>query len=434
MRKNQALEGWVRLAEHTTPRAWAIVLAAALVVVSAAVLAWDLLGLPGSQGMGNDDFLAFYSAGRLVLEGHATSLHDQAALRALQFGISHREVGAAGYMPYLNPPFFALAMSPLALVSEPAARALWFLLNVGLAIYSAFSITRGLRGRARTVGYLLVLGSVPVYWALSEGQVSILMLAAALQALGLARARRPLAAGAWLSVLWLKPHLAVLALVGLLVCGRRREALGMMAVVVGVTAASLLVIPFAAYSSYVAYLLDVLVTHVSSAGNAVSTAWSGPINTFQGINGLTNAYLPGAPALVVTSLAALVGAALAGAWLLATRTVRPGVATDGARLMLAATIMLALLLDPHLYNQDTILALLAAPVLMAGRPRLLPLLAIVGLTDSVLVDQAVLVHPFPWLCLLFTVAVLWRPALATAMRLAERPRTLALGQRATSCA
>jgi hypothetical protein len=403
--------------EWVATRTGALLIASTLAAVSAGFLTWDFLGMRGARSLGNDDFLALYSAAWLVSSGQAGAIYDQVTVKAVQFAIMGREVGAAGYMPYLNPPFVAVLLAPLALVGEQAARVLWLAVSIVLTVKIAAGMTMQLDGRARVIGFLLVVGSVPVYWVLSEGQVSLIMLVGALEAVALAGRRRSVAAGACLATLWLKPHLALLALLGLVVCGRWREGASMVGVAILVVATSLLLLPAGLYLSYVGYIWHVLLTHANSAGEVSAAVWSGSIDKFQGLNGLASSYLEGVSPLIVNSVAVAAGLALSTAWLLAVKTTRPALGTRRGELMLAASVALGLLLDPHLYPQDVVLVFAAVPILRQYHATpFLVLVTVAGIADLVLIDQVFLAHLFAWVLLVFTAWVLSGPALATAGR------------------
>lgn len=84
----------------------------------------------------HDDFLAFFAAGRLVLEGHPAGLYLPSAITAIERTIIPGPVGANGYMPFLNPPFAAVVLAPLALLPTELARVIWAGIN-GTALAGA---------------------------------------------------------------------------------------------------------------------------------------------------------------------------------------------------------------------------------------------------------------------------------------------------------
>lgn len=396
----------------TVRRDWLLMLAGFTVLCSAIALAWELTALPGPLQYQHNDFLAFYSGAYFVLNGAASLLYEQNAVSGLQHLLLNRYVDAAGYMPYLNPPFVALLLSPLAFLSYTDARQLWLGVNLALVGWALLDLTRTMQGRTRTVALLLLAGSAPIYWTLAQGQLSLLLLFGCLKALSCARDGRPRAAGLWLCVVWFKPHLAVLTLLGLVLMGRRREAASMTLAGTGLVLASLWVLASSVYVDYATYAWDVFVAHASAAQQSTSAAWTGSLEHFLGLNGLTSTYLPGATALVVSATAAVIGLVLVTLWWFATRPMRPGLGALEQETMLAATVGLGLLLDPHLFMQDIVLAFVAVPLVFAhARQPLAGVGALIVACLTLLLDRVVTLHLFTWAMLLLTLAVLVRALL-----------------------
>jgi len=337
------------------------------------------------------DFLAFFAAGKLVLDGHGSLLYGSGAVTAIQRSIIPHSLGANGYMPFINPPFAATVFVPLAALPEPLARGVWAAISLALASVAAAWIVRPLSGRQRTVGFILVLSSYPAFHALAEGQWSFVLLLAGLAALGAARAGRWRLAGAALGVLWIKPQLVVLPLAGLLLA--RRWTSVAVAVLVGaaLAAATLTLTGPAVYGQYLTYLADVVLSHFTGAGAVHQTAWRGDLTTAEGLNGLLVGVF-GQRAVGVVDLAWAAGSALlVGLFLLASRARRPGFAELEERLMLAAGIALVLLVNPNLFAQDTVLVFLVVAALLPvpGDAGLLLLAAVTATADLVFLDLTV---------------------------------------------
>ncbi len=187
------------------------------------------------------DFLAFYSAAHFVALGQAAEVYNSSAVAAFQHLFVAHPIGALGYMPFLNPPFAAVLQAPLALLSEPVARVVWFTANAVLAIVVVRWLTMAMSGKARVLTSLALIGSFPVYQTLIEGQWSLVMLAGCLLGYRLASRGRQMEAGLGLSVLWLKPQLALIAILGLLLFRCWRPVVGMMAALLFI---SLVTLPF----------------------------------------------------------------------------------------------------------------------------------------------------------------------------------------------
>lgn len=167
----------------------------AQVLLLASILATGF-ALKAALGPDGSDFLAFWSAGKLVLAGHPAAAYDLAATGAIQ-----AEVGRHDVFAFVNPPPFLLALWPLGALSFPVAWIAWV-----IATYLVWlAVMRPLAGR-----HAWPLAAYPgALLAATHAQTGFLT--SALQA-GVARLleRRPLLAGLSLGALVIKPHLAVL--------------------------------------------------------------------------------------------------------------------------------------------------------------------------------------------------------------------------------
>ena len=180
-----------RFARPTPSQATVIRGLAVLLVGLGALFAVALiaeLALPLREGA-HHDFLAFFGAGKLVLDGDPAGIYDPARLTAVERAVVPGPVGANGYMPFINPPFAAAVFAPLAALSPEVARAVWAGISLALLVAAALVVARP-SSRDRALGALLVALSFPVYHTLAEGQWSILLLAAGLAALAAGRRGR----------------------------------------------------------------------------------------------------------------------------------------------------------------------------------------------------------------------------------------------------
>ena len=353
--------------ETRRPRAldvalWAIV----LVLVAAggiqlAALIDELVG-PMSAGI-HHDFLAFFAAGRLVLEGRSSELYDAGALTAIQRTVIPFPVGANGYMPFINPPFAAVAFAPIAALPAELARDVWAAISLAMLTLAGSWMARPLPPLQRLATTLLVALSFPAYHSLAEGQWSAAMLLAGVAALWAGRRGSWGLAGLFLAPWWLKPQLVALPLVALAL-DRRWSAvawtiLGGVALVI----ASLPFVGIGIYLQYAGYLVSVGLSHFNGAGAVARSVWQGDLATTEGINGLLVGSLGQAHVLLVDVLWGVISAALVLLWLVAAWFERPGFATLSARRMVAAGIGIVLLVNPNLFIQDTVLAFLLLPAL-----------------------------------------------------------------------
>ena len=384
-------------------------LAAVIVLIGAGLLAalYQEFTAPATANA-HHDFLAFYGAGELVLRGHAAQLYDAGAMTTAQRAIIPYPVGYNGYMPFINPPFVATAFAPLAALPYTTARAAWAVINLVLAAVAAVWVAHDLPPRQRALGGLLMVLSFPIYHALAEGQVSIVLLVASLAALFAARRGAWGATGAWLAVLWIKPQFLVLPLLALLFARRWRT----IAWVVGLGAAMLAVsLPFTGAAidvQYVGYLVNVVVSHFTGAGVLQHSVWEGNLATTEGLNGLLVGFMGQGSVGLVNILWALLAAGLLGLYGLAVLRQRPGFDSPGARRMLAAGVVVVLLTDPNLFTQDCVLLFVAVLALWPVNPRhaLGVITAAAAIGELTLLDQGTLTpHLFTVVLLLIAVAV-----------------------------
>jgi Glycosyltransferase family 87 len=354
------------------------------------------LALPFRESA-HHDFLAFYGAGRLVLLGDPAGIYDPVALTEVQRRIIPGPVGANGYMPFINPPFAAVAFAPFAALSPEAARAVWAGIGVALLIAAALAIARLRSARERALGAMLIALSFPAYHALAESQWSILLLASGVAAIAAARQGRWALVGLALVPFWIKPQLLVLPLVAL-AFARHWRALA--ATGLGGAALVALSLPFTGlvpYERYVGYLTDVVTSHFTGAGAVDAAIWQGNLATTEGLNGLFVGYLGQGAVGLVNILWAVASIALVVLYGIAALRLPPGFGTLRARSMISAGILVTLLVNPNLFAQDCVLVFLALAVLWPLPWRLaFPAIAVaVGLVDLILLDQAaVTVHLF----------------------------------------
>jgi hypothetical protein len=355
------------------------------------------------------DFLAFYSAGYLALHGNADKIFDPGTVANLQYSIVHEKIGAAGYMAYINPPFVATLLAPLALLTEPNARVSWLVLNLILALLIVRQITKPITGHKRLLAGALLFGTFPFYQALTEGQPSIIILTASLIGLVLAKRKQTLAGGVCLSLLTIKPQLAVPVLVGLLIFRQWKMVLGMTIGVIGLVLATLPLVGIQSYLSYTRYLFGVIIAHFNGAGVGAPVAWRGDLNDMYGINSFWVGLFGQAATTTVNLLTTASAAILAGLYLLTTRKVRPGIGKLRNEMILIASITLILLTDPHLYAQDLVMLFLLIPVILKRfKNPLFLIVPIATLTDLAALDPILKVHLFPLTITVFTTIILVR--------------------------
>jgi hypothetical protein len=205
----------------------AFYLIVALAMVLTARGGIDFFGKP----LGND-FLAFWSASHIALNGHAADAYDVVRLfEAEKIAMP----GVKAVYAWFYPPTFYLLVLPLA----------WLPYALSYVAFSAATLAGFVAAIRRVLtgpDTLLLLVAFPgIFFNLIQGQNGFLTAALAATALALLD-RRPVLAGVVVGLLIIKPHLAVLFPVALLVSGRWKVALAAGLTAIGLFALSVLVL------------------------------------------------------------------------------------------------------------------------------------------------------------------------------------------------
>jgi hypothetical protein len=212
-----------------------------LAMLAGAVLGFIILvatskGLNTIRGgrMGGD-LPEFYGAGRMVRSGHASDLYDWRAQQAGQRDLWPET--ERGWMPFVYPPFVALAYVPLTWLPFKAAYVV-HVLAMGLCVVAAIALLRQSLPPLRMEWLPAVAATVtfyPIFRAVLGGQNTPLsLLCAAGAAAALAR-ERDAVAGLWVGAWLFKPQLALpVAAVLVFRSARRLRFLLGIAVVAGV--------------------------------------------------------------------------------------------------------------------------------------------------------------------------------------------------------
>lgn len=321
-----------------------------LLIVNLILVGWAVMALqrPAPAGPSvSSDFVSFYAAGSLALQGRAGDAYDQVAHQRAEA----EAIGPGrGYQFFYYPPPYLMLCSALAALPYRPAFAVFEAVTLGLLLLAL----RGICGWANWRVWLWpVLAFTPLFWTIGLGQNAFL--SAALLAGGtLLVDRRPLLAGLLFGLLCYKPHLGLLVPIALAAGGRWRCFGAAGATVAAVMAASWLLYGSA---TWVAYLHSFLGSGQTYGSGRI--AFAGMVSPF---GAARLAGLPVALALAVQGAAGL-SAAAAVAWVWRrshSQAVRS--ATLLAATMLAAPVLL-------LYDQMiTLVALawLAREVRMAG--------------------------------------------------------------------
>jgi len=312
----------------------------ALVVALAAAGFLVILLQPRAARL-SSDFTINYSAGVLVRQGHFAAPYRQAALADTM-----RRVAPDGAidprLPFSLPLVAALPFAALSLLSIDLAFRVWQIVAAALLLVAVLILQRArpLDRKAPAFAMLGLLAAVPTWTALTEGQVTPLLVGGgALLVAALSRDRWGLAAAGG-ALLAIKPQYLPAYLLVVLAARRWR-----MLLVAGVAATLVLMSPLAAGAGGMAAMVHNALRANQAVAIRLDEAWIGVLG-------------PALPAVAATAVAiAAYLAVLAALGLIAWR--RPASTTGFAVLAVA----LSLLASPHALPHD--LLMLAVPAWLA---------------------------------------------------------------------
>ena len=188
-----------------------------------------ILGFAWREAMGptGSDFLAFWGAGKAVAAGDPAAAYDLAVQQRVQTG-----AGSKGWFAFVNPPPFLFLAAPLGLLPFALAWPLWVV--VTYALWATVTV------RAFPRLWPIVLAYPGALIGATHAQTGLLT--GALLVFAASRLdRRPLAAGAAIGALIIKPHLALLTPFWLGAGGRWRSFAAAGASVIALLTLSVLV-------------------------------------------------------------------------------------------------------------------------------------------------------------------------------------------------
>jgi alpha-1,2-mannosyltransferase len=319
----------------------ALLIAAAIAVTLGVLLSRaDGLVIGGQPMFG--DFIGFWSAGRAALDGHADQVHN----RALIF--SYQQLAAPGveFMAWWNaPPTFLLVMTPLALLPFPVAAVVFLVCSAAVYFVAALKLLPDARA-------LVFAATLPAA-VFQLGTVQTGLLIAGVSGLALYWLdRRPIAAGFLVSVLAIKPHLALLWPLLLALTGRWRA---FAAATIGTAAFTGLAALVFGPQSFVRFFENLRASQSVVSEQLITTP------AYASLYGnLVDASAPGAVALATQIVSAALALGFA-VWIFFKRseTGASGAALCGA----------TLLLSPYLFFYDFTLLAVGAALLGAPRDR-----------------------------------------------------------------
>ncbi|MEA3338251.1 MAG: glycosyltransferase family 87 protein [Chloroflexota bacterium] len=154
-----------------------------------------------------DDYVEYWAAGYLNMTGGNPFAPDELLPVQLEIG---RHEGVPVMM--WNPPFTLAIAMPLALLSYPSSRFLWFLLQMFVIALSASWLWHAFDGPPRNywLAWLIAFTFYPTFALLQTGQIGGLLLLGVAGFLFFEGRRRPWVAGMFASLTAIKPHLLYL--------------------------------------------------------------------------------------------------------------------------------------------------------------------------------------------------------------------------------
>ena len=227
-----------------------------------------VLNVAHSLKNGYQDFTIFYTAGRMVRSGQASTLYDPDAQYRTEkeFAPDVRIRQAA--LPYIHTPFEALLFVPFTFLGYTPAYALWTALNVALIILNLALLRKHfaeIRALSPVLLMLAAAGFFPIAIGLIQGQDTILVLLSVVLSMVLLKDGRDSLAGAALGLGLFKFHfIAPLALI--LAIRRPRLLAGFAPIGLGFGCLSILIVGLRGVVHYVHYVLNLERT---GAGGAI---------------------------------------------------------------------------------------------------------------------------------------------------------------------
>ena len=279
------------------------------------------------------DFVSFWAAGRLALDGAPADAYDIARHHAVEVTSG----GPVGLLPFPYPPPFLFFVTPFALAPFWVAFGLWVIGSAALFLIALKPLVRPPWALLHPAAHVNVL----------IGQNGLLTAGILVAGVGLLRST-PFLGGAILGLLVIKPQLAVLLPFALL-AGREWRAIGGAAMsVVTLLAAALLVFGLAAYQGFFAILPEY-------AGFMRQNAW--PWGELASVFAFARA-LGIAPTLAMTAQIVIAAGALVVTCLVWARR---------GENRLAVLASATLLMPPYLLNYDSLLLIVPIAYLMQER-------------------------------------------------------------------
>jgi len=237
---------------------------AGMVVIHLAVLS----SLKQMIRMGYPDFTIYYCAGTMVRQGLGHELYNDVAQFKVRREFLPEAANRLGKSPYNHPPFEAVFFAPLTYLSYSRALIFWDLVNLAMLMALPFLLRPQLLSLQNFSWPLWILACVaffPTFFALLQGQDSILLLF--LYTLGFVDLAKgnDTRAGGWLGFGLFKPQLVVPFIFFMFLCGRRKMLYGFLPLAAALGLLCAAIVGWQGLSSYPQYVLHLEATMARGA-------------------------------------------------------------------------------------------------------------------------------------------------------------------------
>jgi hypothetical protein len=233
------------------------------------------------------DFVSFWAAGKLVLQGHPADAYDWAIHKAVA---TENGLDFKGHFTFQYPPTFLAVTPAVALLPYPAALVAWMAVGLPLYLYTV----RLIAGTWNTA--LAALAWPPVLWNIVVGQNGFLT--AALLGAGIALIeKRPALSGILFGLLTYKPQFGLLIPVALVAGGHWRVIGWAALTTLTLCAASVAILGMSPWTAFIDSILRI--------NDAILTAGGTDFSKLQSLYGYVRA-LGGSSAVAWAAHGALV--------------------------------------------------------------------------------------------------------------------------------
>jgi alpha-1,2-mannosyltransferase len=303
-----------------------------------------LLGSGNTDAAGHligTDFVAFYTAGKILLMGQSENLYDLTLAHQIQQPLYGAP--SENFNPYLNPPFYAWLFIPFAGIPYPWSPILWMASNLGVFWLSMKLLTPHQSKRP----FLWALTWQPAFAAISFGQNAFLSLALFCMVYLLMKQERRFASGLVAGLLLYKPQLLLgLGFLWLLNLRKNwRAFMGVATTALLLTGSSLLWMPEAVFV-YIRYTQKIAVNLMTVPGFPIWNAHS--VQAF---------WLGLFPGSVNLAVGLHIVCAAAGVWFFWTKR---DIFQENFTLGFCAAVCLTIWVTPYIMVYDWVLLLLPA--------------------------------------------------------------------------